>query len=152
MFRTDTDAQIPWPKALGMLWQRIELVSKLPYFLVTLHQPEREEDAEFHTTFLFSNIQAVLGVAEEPENTFEVVRVDLLSPDYLNGSNGFKLDQLVEVWLEKQTGGQSFVLADGTRMEVEGTRSPTGLINYEKVLSLPAGFASPTFNESILQD
>lgn len=99
MFRTDTDAQIPWPKALGMLWQRIELVSKLPYFLVSVHQPESEEDAAFHTTLILSNIQAVLGIAEEPENKFEVVRVDLLSPDYLNGSSGFKLDQLVEVWL-----------------------------------------------------
>jgi hypothetical protein len=149
MFRTDTDAQIPWPKALGMLWQRIELVSQLPYFLVTVHQPESEEDAEFNTTLLFSNIQAVLGVAEEPENTFEVVRVDLLSPDYLNGSSGFKLDQLVEVWLEKQTGGQRFVLADGIRMEMEGTRSSTGPISYEKVLSLPVVLAESTSKDSL---
>jgi hypothetical protein len=147
MFRTDTDAQIPWPKALGMLWQRIELVSKLPYFLVSVHQPESEEDAAFHTTLILSNIQAVLGIAEEPENKFEVVRVDLLSPDYLNGSSGFKLDQLVEVWLEKQTGGQRFVLADGICMEMEGNMLPTSPISYEKVFSLPTDFATQTVSD-----
>lgn len=144
MFRTNASAQIPWLGTQGMLWQWVEMVSNLPHFLVTVHQPESTEDLEFHTTLLFSDIQAVLSIAEERKNKFEIVRIDFLSPNYLNGSSGPKLGPLLEVWLDKQTGGQRFVLADGVCMEMKGSGSQTDSVSYEKVLSLPAKEAAET--------
>lgn len=144
MFRTNTSAQIPWLGTQEMLWQWVEMVSNLPHFLVTVHQPESTEDLEFHTTLLFSDIQAVLSIAEKQKNKFEIVRIDLLSPDYLNGSSGPKLSPLLEVWLDKQTGGKRFVLADGACMEMQGSGSQADSVSYEKVLSLPAKEAAET--------
>lgn len=149
MFRTDVKAQIPWLNVNGMFWKWVELVVALPHFLVTVHQPETEDDSDFHTTLIFNDIKDVLAIVNEPKNTFEVVRIDLLSPEYLNGSNGFKLGQLSEIWMEKETGKQLYVFADGGRMEMEFPSSPNSPVNYEKVLSLPVESAESTSKDHL---
>lgn len=149
MFRTDIKAQVPWPNVNGMFWKWVELVAALPHFLVTVHQPETREDSDFDTTLIFGDIKDVLAIINEPKNTFEVVRIDLLSPGYLNSSNGFKLGQLSEIWLEKETGRQLYVFADSSRMEMNWPSSQNSPVNYEKVLSLPSDFSKPTHSDCL---
>lgn len=149
MFRTDVKAQVPWPNVNGMFWKWVELVAALPHFLVTVHQPETIEDPDFHTTLIFSDIKDVLAIVNEPKNTFEVVRIDLLSPEYLNGSNGFKLGQLSEIWMEKETGKKLYVFADGSRMEMKWPSSEDTPVNYEKVLTLPVDLTESTSKDHL---
>lgn len=137
MFRTNVSAQLPWLNDQTMLWRWVEIVAVNLHFLVTVHQPETQSDSEFNTTLIFSNLNDALAIINEPENTFEVVRMDLLSPGHQNGSNGFKLGQLSEIWMEKETGKQRYVFADGSRMETKFAGSTNSPVNYEKVLSLP---------------
>lgn len=110
MFRTDVKAQIPWPNVNGMFWKWVELVVALPHFLVTVHQAETEDDPDFNTTLIFNDIKDVLAIINEPKNSFEVVRIDLLSPEYLNGSNGFQLGQLQKYGWKKKLVSNSMCL------------------------------------------
>lgn len=149
MFRTNVSAQVPWLDDQTMLWKWVEMVSDLPHFLVTVYQPESKEDAEFQTTMLFSNIRDVLAIAEEKKNKFEILRVDFLCSGYFNGSDGFTLCRLAEVWGDRQTGSQRFVFADGTHLEMLGSSESDTPANYEKVFTVPVDSAGSTSKDQL---
>jgi hypothetical protein len=133
-----------------MLWQWVEMVSDLPHFLVTVYQPESKEDAEFQTTLLFSNIRDVLAIVEEKKNKFEILRVDFLCSGYFKGSDGFTLSRLAEVWIDRKTGSQRFVFADGTHVEMLESSDSDTPANYEKVLTVPVDQAKAPSNYRVV--
>lgn len=140
MFRTIPDAEIHIPAGLasggGRVWRWMELALNIPYFFVTvLHSVDGKPSHE--RNLIFGDFRALIELAEVPPEGVELVRVNLLSPGYLNGSGSYRLDQLAEIWEDGQTGGQVFVLAGGTRMEMTYSDAPEQESAYQKVFSMP---------------
>ena len=140
MFRTVPDAEVHVPAGLGSgggrVWQWMELALNVPYFFVTvLHYVDGEPSYE--RNLIFGDFRAVIQLAEVPPDGVELIRVNLLSPGYLNGSGSYHLHQLIEIWEDGQTGGQLFVLADGTRMEMTYSDAPERGSSYQRVFSMP---------------
>ncbi len=96
-------------------WRWVELGLQIPYFL--LHVEVTSDEMQIARHFVFSELDEVLQSIEVQSNQVEVKELALMSPGYMNGSSGYRLDTIKEIWRDKETGRTfSFILSDGRKL------------------------------------
>lgn len=140
MFHTYPEAEISLPALLATdgerSWHWVELALQYPFFLVTVSQ-QTEEEGSFVRRILVSRIDEVIKLVRNGSGYLLVTRVDMMSPGYLRGEDGYSLHRIVEVWRDK-TGqlNYSFKLADGTWIDDIFDSDNTRQTNPELIMSL----------------
>lgn len=120
MFHTYPEAELPIPLSLApngeRAWYWIELGIKTTYFFVTA-TIQTDEGDEFTRHLWFSEIAPVVEIACQSGTKMHFVRLDLFSPGHVNGGEGYRFDQVRQVWRHKKDGATlCFHLADGTTL------------------------------------
>lgn len=118
-------------------WTWIELTLPTLYCFATVNILPIDDDETVYVRHLwFTHIDSVIDVvrqAEDPENRWELARLDLFSPGHVNGQGAYKFDQLKEIWCHPEgSRGLRFVLADGRTFFF----SPCGDLCSEEELEL----------------
>ena len=67
------------------------------YWLHITYVVDHGEDGRFTETLMSSSISQLLELTEQAN--LEVIFVDLVSPDYMNGTERWKMEALREIWL-----------------------------------------------------
>ncbi|MFZ3041571.1 MAG: hypothetical protein WA108_07225 [Thiobacillus sp.] len=138
MLHTFPDAELPIPSALApngeRTWSWVELGLKLPYYFVTVLFTD-DNDVKLERHLILSDLRTIQELAANPPSHVHLQRVDLLSPGYMNGSSGYQLAQLSEVW--QASGEQRFIMADGAEqnLHMDGKRIPKS--RFLKILDVP---------------
>ena len=117
MFHTYPDAEVEIPKGLvpngERSWKWMELGLKTAYLFLTI-QAKSDDGEEFIRHFWFSQIDPVIDIAKQSNEHFRIVSLDLFSPGYMNGEEGYCLDPIKEVWQDKNAPHLlRYVLVDG---------------------------------------
>jgi hypothetical protein len=117
MFHTYPDAELSMPIGLApngeRSWHWMELGIKIAYLFVTA-QIETDEGDAFTRHLWFSQIEPVMQIAQQAGKGFHLVRLDVFSPGHMNGGDGYRLDQVKQVW--RSRGNPTtlrFLLVDG---------------------------------------
>ncbi|WP_323001594.1 hypothetical protein [Denitromonas sp.] len=100
MFHTYPEAEQPIPKPLATrgerAWHWVELGLNLPYYLLELAVgPEHDSMIRHIST---ANLDVVTEAFHHAPRNTRLRSVSLLSPDYVNGSKGYQLDRVAEIW------------------------------------------------------
>lgn len=85
------------------VWELVEVELAVPLVLITVTNPVEEIDIPVGVRRTF------LGMARHLKDFFgsaQVVRADLFMPAHLNGTTGWSLEQLDEVWRCTEPGSQ----------------------------------------------
>lgn len=117
MFHTHASAEMFIPPALAPNGQRgwywLELPIQVPYFLLSFSMDI--EGGALNRNFLFSRLDDVLGLLSEMGDSISNVKLSLMSPGYMNGSDTYQLDCVQEIW-KCESNQLMFVLADGSKL------------------------------------
>lgn len=122
MIHTYQEAECPLPTNLAVpgerAWNWVELFLQQAYFLLTVSVTEDNEEV-CSRSFLLCLIHQVMEMSVEfSSQNWKVKRLDLISPGYLRGKEGYSLDKVVEVWRDKNEPNYfRFTLGDGTSIE-----------------------------------
>ncbi|VXB16920.1 hypothetical protein [Pseudomonas sp. 8O] len=98
MFLTMEHAEIP----AGVLvkgthmWRYVECLTSRAWFYVAVL--EHHEDFTRPTIYMIKDLEDLLELAGAADQGCEIDRVDLVSPGDLNGSEGWKMDELKEIF------------------------------------------------------
>lgn len=120
MFYTLPDAEQPMPECFAPMgerkWRWVELGLQIPYFL--LHVVfTRDDEMTREKHFVFSLLRDALDLIAVQSSQLQVKELSLISPDYMNGTSGYRLDTIKQIWRDKETGKAfSFVLSDGRKL------------------------------------
>lgn len=125
MFFTEAHARQPVHSAfLGEgqdAWSYVRLSLQLPWFFATyrIHLDEYEGHTFCETTMMSDPTQVAHLLDDEDGRGVEVLEVNLVSPPQLNGTAGWKMELLNEVWQgrDPRTGCRYLIyhLLDGKR-------------------------------------
>ena len=119
MFETHPSAEIPLPPDLAPFgersWNWIEISVYKPYFYVTINV-QIAEDATCGRHFLFSDLRSVLGLIAEQHDQYKDLKIGLMSPGYMNGSDFYQIGRVKEIWEGRSGQTQMFVMSDGTKL------------------------------------
>jgi len=121
MFSTPPEAEYFVPESLKTVpgersWRFLEFGLYLPIFLVAVRMTEG--DLEIGRHFLFGQISDVLDLAAQQCDNYSIAYIQLLSPGYMNTSNGYEMKHIKEIWRDKKLDQNlTFVMADGRRVE-----------------------------------
>lgn len=117
MLHTFPEAEAFLPKALTTggerLWHWVELGLAIPYFL--LEVLTETEDGPLTRHIVSADVGMVLHTANTPNENVRLLSASLLSPAYVNGTDGYALSRLSELWSADEDGLMDllFVLDDG---------------------------------------
>lgn len=138
MLHTSPEAELPVPSALApngeRVWSWVELGLKLPYYLVTVLFTD-DDDVKLERHLIFSDLSAIQELVANPPAHVHLQRVDLLSPGYMNGSSGYQLAQLSEVW--QASGEQRFIMANGAELNLHRDGKRISKSRFLRVLDVP---------------
>jgi hypothetical protein len=98
MFRTTRDAAIPRPAFLGedvQLWSYIEHGLHVPWFYVRL--VHLEDGLQMSHMLMLSKVETLQSVLTEKTSTAWVEDVQLVSPSYVNKSDRWLMEPLLEL-------------------------------------------------------
>ena len=128
MFHTYPEAEqfIPQPLAQHgeRAWHWVELGLNLPYYLMELLVDADGVPMVKHITT--ASLEVVTEASKHMTGHTRLRSVSLLSPGYVNGSDGYQLDRIAEIWSPNPTDRSRllFVLADSRslrfRLDEEG--------------------------------
>lgn len=98
MFRTYRHAEIPVATRLEpglQLWSYVEQILHLPWFYVTLAR--RQDDVTLRDMLMIADVSTLesLHLDRTPGKTLETIL--LVSPAYMNGSNSWLMEPLLEI-------------------------------------------------------
>lgn len=119
MFHTVPEAEFPIPRGLApngeRSWRWVEFALQIPYFLLSMRFTEGEYETDRH--MILSQLEDILQLAENQGSNFKILELQLLSPGYMNGAEGYRLGKIKEIWSQKDDLHSSvFVMQDGTRL------------------------------------
>lgn len=118
MFHTLPEAEFPLPRGLAQnglrAWQWIEFGLCAPHLLVSLDVCTKD-GGSLGRTLLFDNLQMLQALVKNPGDDVRIRQVAVLSPDWLNGSGGYQLDEARQVWADEWLATGEYVLANGTK-------------------------------------
>lgn len=127
MFHTQAQAELQFRKAYASpgqhTWSYVELAVQIPYLLVSVEQGSGDDVVG--RDFLFGGLKDVVDLVEQQSESFKITTVKLLSPAYMNGSEGYQLGEVKEIWAS--TNGwkrREFVMSDNSKLKFclpEGT-------------------------------
>lgn len=116
MFETFDEAKLPLFSVRGKhLWSYVGLRLQNPWFHVQYTVIEDSEDCLTKTLHL-SDVNQLLEISRRENVKLEFV--DLVSPEYINGSNRWRMEPLQQIWsrkVEESWWGYIFVLENGQR-------------------------------------
>lgn len=105
MFVTDHAANLDAPTRIGAkdlsFWPTVELAFKDVWFMVEVCRTNGsgEDITEDVRTLLFDSFSGVQQFALTlEENGDRLLHVDVVTPDFVNGTHGWKIDRLHKVW------------------------------------------------------
>lgn len=102
-------------------WYWAELGLNIPYFLVTSEKTTADGPVTCH--LLCAHLGQLLELAKSDDPSFRILKLQLLSPDYMNGGDCFQLDELTEIWRTRRQGhAYRFVVANGACLEFDPMR------------------------------
>ena len=78
------------------IWGYVGVYFHAPWFFVTCLNTG-DEKISFHQTFMLSDVKQLLEISRR--KGIEIEFVDLVSPNYMNGTNRWKMEPLKEIWL-----------------------------------------------------
>jgi hypothetical protein len=117
MFYTYPSAELPLPQELATdgerAWQWMELGLHVPRYLVTMRVGG--EEGPLDRTLFLTDVKQVLLYAAGSDPGDQLVQVSLLSPYWMNDSEGYQLDIVHQVWTNQEQTVMVFVLAEGKR-------------------------------------
>lgn len=138
MFHTPLEAELPFLSALApsgeRAWSWVELGLKLPYYFVTVLFTD-DGDVKLERHLILSDLRVLQELVANPPAHLHLQRVDLLSPGYMNGSSGYQLAQLSEVW--QASGEQRFIMADGAELNLHRDGKRISKSRFLRVLDVP---------------
>ena len=123
MFETHDGAEIPVPPVFGepglRLWSYVRSRLHVPWLHV-VYSLSYEEEGERYSLREMMFLTQVGQLQQLQETGAQIVAIDLMSPGHLNGTDGWKLEALAEIWegaVPKTEGqvAQVYVLKNGTR-------------------------------------
>ena len=95
-------------------WNAVELSLNIPWFFVELNQTESGNDSEsieFGRTLLLTNIEDVENLLKLQKSALFVVEaVHVVTPKYINGTEGWRMDQLESIWIGKEPNEPSLMV------------------------------------------
>ena len=105
MFVTDHSAQIDAPTRIGAkevsFWPTVELAFKDVWFMVEFCRTNGsgEEITKDVRTLLFDSFSGLQKFAlTQEESGDRLLHVDVVTPDFVNRTHGWKIDRLYKVW------------------------------------------------------
>lgn len=123
MFKTTSHAHHPFMSAIAgdgqQVWTHVNLISALPWFFATYLQPSL--DGPVLKTLLLSSVDQVADLLKDnEEESIEISELMLVSPSYLNHTEGWLMEPLTEIWhgrLNNDSDDYAFIyfLASGKR-------------------------------------
>lgn len=138
MFHTSSEAELPVPLALApngeRVWSWVELGLKLHYYFVTVRITD-DDDMTLERHLIFSDLRSLQELVANPPAHVHLQRVDLLSPGYMNGSSGYQLAQLSEVW--QASGEQRFIMADGAELNLHTDGKRISKSQFLRIINVP---------------
>ena len=100
MFHTYPEAEQPIPIPLApsgeRAWHWVELGLNIPYYLLELVVGSEPDFMIRHIST--ANLEVVTETFHHAPSHTRRRSVSLLSPDYVNGSKGYQLDRVAEIW------------------------------------------------------
>lgn len=124
MFRTHLSAEMPIPSCLQprdvKSWRWIELSLQVPIYFLSYTNDVEEGELTFQ--YMFIHISEALKFIKTSEVKMKNVKVDLLSPGHMNGSNGYRLAQIKQIW-ESTNGEILFLLENGEKIFSSSTEN-----------------------------
>lgn len=126
MLRTCPEAEFPVRLELSpdgeRVWHWVTLGMQIPYFL-TEYQINTE-NGPFVRQVIFSDLELVKSLQQAEDGAVQLRSVSLLSPGYLNGSDGYEMERLDEVRsMPDDPGDFLFVLKSGRTLRFNLTGS-----------------------------
>jgi hypothetical protein len=117
MFHTHPDAELPMPPGLlapgERAWRWIELPLQIPYYVVSF--VVNTEDADISLQYMFTHVRDVLNLIDTSGNKIWNLKVGLLSPGHMNGSNSYQFGLIKQIWQSKD-GGELFLMDNGSKL------------------------------------
>jgi hypothetical protein len=103
MFHTYPYAELPLPVGLApngeRSWYWVELGIKAEYFFATAIS--ESDEGVFSRHLWFSHIDEVIDMINYSGKHFQLTRLDIFSPGCMNGHGIYQLDQISQVWCDK---------------------------------------------------
>lgn len=106
MFVTHTSAKSPIPSLFGDSsyghWHSVELALHSPWFLASFRQRDSDADGEYelNRTVLLTSLDSVAHLVQEGNRgVISFDSLQIVTPGRLNGSNDWKMEHLLAVWL-----------------------------------------------------
>lgn len=139
MFITSPDAEQYTPRGLvkngERVWRYFEFQLQIPYFLVAVRS--WEDESEFTRYFMLSQLDDVLSLASQQDAQLEISYIKLLSPGYMNRSEGYEMGLVKEIWRDKNVPvNKIFVMSDGGKLKFELMEQDDNDQKMELVLAL----------------
>lgn len=137
MFHTHPDAEQSMPPGLLPLgeksWRWIELSIQIPYYVLSFIV--EIEGEEITLQYMFAHVRDVINLIDTSGATIRNLKVGLLSPGYMNGSDSYQFGQIKQIWQSKD-GGRLFLMDGGTKLYFSLAEDATENFEGELVLSV----------------
>jgi len=106
MFITNEACKSTFPRFFAapdeLYWTAAKLALNVPWFLVSICRPEPfndDEPIEIRETMMFADVRDVAGLIDAcAKGELKLVAAHVVTPAHVNGSNGWRMDQLRAVW------------------------------------------------------
>jgi len=144
MFYTTPGSEFPLPLGTRQsgerAWRWMELGVKAPYYFVT-GRSSTDEGWTVQRHFWFCELAPLkeLACAAVGSGSFQMERVDIFSPGFLNQTGAYRLDRVKEIWQSTEhSSNLRILLVNGEEMvlNVTGIDEPDHSESFELVLSI----------------
>lgn len=92
-------------------WNWAELAIQEPYFLIKVFQDLTDTSVGSH--LITSDVRFLVDLKTNKIGNSRIDVVTLLIPSYLNGTNSYTAQRLLQIWSSQDGNDHLFVLADG---------------------------------------
>lgn len=117
MFHTHPDAEQLMPPSLlppgEKCWRWIELSIQIPYYVLSFIV--EIEGTEFSLQYMFTHVSDVINLIDTSSDKVRNLKLGLLSPGYMNGSDFYQFGQIKQIWQSKD-GEKLFLMDNGTKL------------------------------------
>lgn len=134
----DAEATLPesWTVAGEQLWHWVELGICVPYYLLEVRNEAQGESRIRH--IVSADVRMVIHTANTPNDNVKLLSTKVLTPGYVNGTDGFALYPLNELWSAEEDDFSDllFVLEDGSMQRFTYREPPADIEAFKLVADL----------------
>lgn len=137
MFHTHPDAEQPIPPGFmapgEKCWRWVELSLQIPYLIPSFNI--ETEGGVIALQYMCTNVRDVISLIDTSGDRLSNLKVGLLSPGHMNGSNSFQFGQIKRIWQSKD-GGELFLLDNGSKLYFSRSRIEVDKFDGELILAV----------------